>query len=232
MKLICLPYPGAGAGVYRPWLRERSDIMQAVPLQFPGREDMFAAPFYGSLSEAVSDLATRICEIARDDPFFIFGHCISAVLAYEIAVALSGNGGPAPEHIIVSGSPSPRRRRPISVSTASDEQVIKEFVEQLGQDGSVLRDPELRELLLPIMRADARLLSGYEPGQPKILPVPITSLRGSSDAAVTSEDCADWAKYTSRSFEAFEMDGGRMYLTHSWPELWARLEKTIQHAAV
>jgi surfactin synthase thioesterase subunit len=232
VKLICLPYPGAGAGVYRPWLQQQSAVLQAVPLQFPGREDMFSVPYYGSLEEAVSDLTARIRGTAGGEPLSIFGHCVGAVLAYEVARELTATGGPVPRHLVVSGSPSPRRRRPISVSAATDERVIAEFVEQLGQDTEALRDPELRELLLPIMRADARLLSDYAPaGSPPALPCPITSFRGSSDTAVADEDCADWAAYTARSFQSVTMAGGRMYLAHSLPELWTRIETAIQAAA-
>lgn len=227
-KLICLPYAGSGAGVYRPWTQLSSDLLTAVPIQLPGREELFGEPFYESLEEAVTGTARKVREAVGDQPFSIFGHCIGAILGYEVARHLLATGGPLPEKLLVSGSASPRRRQPLTVSQVSDEEAISDLWQQLGRESAVMLDPELRALLLPSLQADARLLGGYAPTDVHALPVPILALRGESDEALTSADLRDWASYTTSSFRWQEMAGGHMYLTEAWPQLWKTIEEAVR----
>jgi surfactin synthase thioesterase subunit len=224
-KMMCLPYAGAGAGVYRTWAGYTSDRLVAVPIQLPGREEEYTTPFYASIAEAAAGTATRIRAAAGADPFIIFGHSFGSILAYEAAHVLAATGGPVPERVIVSGSVSPRRRRRMSISEVSDEQAVADLREVIGHDIEALNHPELRELLLPAMRADIRLLGDYMPSTLEPLRMPLTAIRGDADAMAPVSGWMDWSRFTSACFGAIEMSGGHMFLTESWPLLWKTIEE-------
>ncbi|WP_030613926.1 thioesterase II family protein [Streptomyces sclerotialus] len=214
---MCLPYAGAGAGVYRHWQQSSPAGLTIVPIQLPGREEEFTRPFYRSVPEAADGIAERIRQAAGAGPFIVFGHSLGSLLAYEATRRLLETGGPVPHHLVVSGSVSPRRRRAPWPATGSDAMTVARLREFTGQPLEALDHPELRELLLPALRADIALLTGYAPADRPPLPVPLTALRGSEDATVPVADWQDWQACTSAEYRAVELPGGHMYLNESWP---------------
>ncbi|MDC7340757.1 thioesterase domain-containing protein [Streptomyces lydicus] len=146
--LFCLPYAGAGAGVYRPWFRRESGVLRAVPVQVPGREEEFNAPFYRTMAEAAAGTAERIRAAAGKEPFVVFGHSFGAILAYEAVRHLVATGGPLPAHLVVSGSTSPRHRQAEPLD-ADDEVAAAQAAAIAGREIEVFADPTARALLSP-----------------------------------------------------------------------------------
>ncbi|MEW2468002.1 alpha/beta fold hydrolase [Streptomyces sp. NPDC046994] len=226
--LICLPYAGAGAGIYRPWQRLSSPALQAVPVQVPGREEEFGRPFYRNMTEAAAGTAERIRAVVGGDPFIVFGHSFGAFLAYESVRCLANTGGPLPLHLAVSGSTSPCKNRTERLDGTDEEDAAwAEWIN--GEPVEAFIDPGLRSLLLPILRADMNLLADHRPGDCDPLPLPITALRGDADQLVPPDAWLDWSRYTSTDFRAIEFAGGHMYVQHSWTELWKTLEDLAPH---
>ncbi|MFB7785193.1 thioesterase II family protein [Streptomyces vinaceus] len=226
--LICLPYGGAGAGIYRPWRRLSSPVLQAVPVQVPGREEEFGQPFYRTMAEAAAGTAERIRAVVGAGPFMVFGHSFGAVLAYEAVRYLADTGGPRPLHLVVSGSAGPCGDRTERLDGTDDEDAARAAWIN-GGPVEAFTDPGLRSLLLPILRADINLLADHRPGACEPLPIPITALRGDADQLVPVDAWRDWARYTSADFRAIEFPGGHMYVQHSWTELWKMLEDLAPH---
>ncbi|MEU7576189.1 alpha/beta fold hydrolase [Streptomyces sp. NPDC041068] len=227
LKVLCLPYAGAGAGVYRPWQHDPGPALSPIPIQLPGREEEFSLPHHHSMAAAVADVVRRVRAAADGEPFVLFGHSLGAVLAHEAARQLLASGGPIPRHLVVSGSVSPRRRRPPRpFPTDPDAFTVARLRELTGAPLETLEHPELRDLLLPALLADLALLDDYRPPQdPAPLPLPITAIRGSSDATVPVLDWQDWEAYTSAAFRGLQLPGGHMYLTDSWPSVRQTLER-------
>lgn len=222
-QLLTLPYAGAGAGIYRPWQQYSNGSLTLRPIQLPGREEEFNEPFHATFAEAAARTADRIRAAAGSDPYVLFGHSYGSVLAYEVTHHLLASGGPLPEQLILSGSVSPRHRGPQWISD-DDEQAVADLVRLSGDTAGALVHPELRALLLPVIRADIQLLSGYRPSTLQPLPIPMTILRGTDDTTVPVPEWLDWSAFTSAEFRSLEMPGGHMYLTSSWPELWKTIE--------
>ncbi|MGV4927981.1 thioesterase (plasmid) [Streptomyces sp. BHT-5-2] len=227
-KLICLPYAGAGAGVYRPWRAMSTPRLEAVPIQLPGREEEYGAPFYATIAEAAEDIAGRIRAAVGTEPYSLFGHSFGSILAYETTQQLIGHGGPLPEQIVVSGSVSPRHRERRLISADDDEQAVADLRDMVGQDIESLNHPDLRALLLPVLRADVKLLSDYEPAAGRApLPIPLTAIRGDADVMVPVPEWRDWSAFTSAAFRELQMPGGHMYLADDWGLVWKTIEELL-----
>jgi surfactin synthase thioesterase subunit len=67
----------------------------------------------------------------------------------------------------------------------------------------LVKDPELRPLLLPSIRAEFEMSSNYRyrPGPP--WDVPITCLTGIHDTYVSAENARSWSRFTSQRFQLF-----------------------------
>ncbi|WP_087929799.1 thioesterase II family protein [Streptomyces albireticuli] len=232
VALLCVPHAGAGASLFRKWQRHPLERIEVVPVQLPGREELFAEDALTSLTEVVDRCADRAREVPEDMPLALFGHSFGALVAHETAHRLVAEGARVPERLVVSGVAAPWLPRPVVGGEAlADEPFVARVREVVGYDHPALHEPELRGLLLPSLRADLGISDRYTPGATGPLPVPITALRGAGDRLVSKEDLALWSKAGSSSTEVIELPGDHMYFAHDPRPLLAELDAAFARAA-
>lgn len=211
--VVCLPFAGSGAGFYRAWRNRPGNGVTVLPVQLPGREELFGEEPFTDVIEAAARLAPQVAELTSALPgFALFGHSLGAVLSYEIARELVRLGGPVPARLFVSGSPGPNTGRDDRATGLDDEEFIARVQEFAGYRHAAFDNPDLRELLLPSLRADVAMHENYKPSSNVPVAVPVTSLRGADDALVTGEQARQWREVTSAEFTYLELPGGHMYL--------------------
>ncbi|MGI5430036.1 thioesterase II family protein [Streptomyces sp. CA-179760] len=220
-KLVCLPYAGAGASFYRPWTALAGDALEVVPLQLPGRERLIDEEPHRDVHQAVDGLLPQLRERLGhgEHRVALFGHSLGAVLAYELAHRLVAQPGVELVHLFVSGSPHPGQGREQRATGLSDDEFLARVGELAGCIHPALADPEMRDMLLPTLRADVEMHETYVPSTPLPLDAPLTAIRGEDDALVGRDDAASWNKTCGRDFAHIEIPGGHMYLTESAPAL-------------
>ncbi|WP_416981586.1 thioesterase II family protein [Streptomyces sp. T028] len=223
--LVCLPFAGAGASFFRPWQRVAGDRLTILPLQLPGRERRIDEDPYTDTRTATEGLHGELRAALDADPelprrIALFGHSLGAVLAYELAHRLVAEpGGPELVRLFVSGSPQPAEQRVRRATGLPDDAFLAQVNEFAGYTHEALDDPEMRELILPTLRADVEMHETYTPSTDLALPAALTVLRGSHDELVSREEAAAWAKVAGADFRSVELSGGHMYLTESAAEL-------------
>jgi len=218
VTLICLPFAGAGASFFRSWPEHARGAIDVRAVQLPGREELID-------EEPFADVATAAKAIAADlaatlppaAPVALFGHSLGAVLAYELAHLLNAAGDRELRGLFVSGSPAPAQGRKQHASGLSDDEFLARVAEFAGYRHEALDDPEMREMVLPALRADVRMHEEYVPGHDRSLGVPITVLRGADDDLVSAADAGGWNSVGSHGVEVIELPGGHMYLTETAP---------------
>ncbi|MER6168269.1 thioesterase II family protein [Streptomyces violaceorubidus] len=211
IPILCLPYAGAGATFYRGWPAPPAGI-ELVPLQPAGREERYHEDPYTDLESAVADLSKLAAPYAEAGPYALFGHSFGAILAYELARALPAAGLPAPGLLVVSGSAAPGVPLGRHSAGLDDEEFVARVEQLAGYVHPALADPDLREVVLPVLRADVDLHESYRPADSEPLPVPVTVFRGAFDHLVTEEDCRGWADVSAKGCSQVEFEGGHMYL--------------------
>lgn len=218
--LICLPFAGAGPSFFTPWQALAPEGLRILPVSLPGREKRFPQPAYTSAAPAVDDAYAQVTAALGDGgqsgPVVLFGHSMGAVLAYELAhrIERSASGtGLRAAALVVSGSPGPWTPRTDRAGDLPDEEFAARVRAFAGYDHPALEVPEMRELLLPALRADVRLHETYAPSTDRPLGVPVVSVRGRDDALVGSAQAAEWERATTGKLTVAELEGGHMYLT-------------------
>ncbi|MEU5931237.1 alpha/beta fold hydrolase [Micromonospora sp. NPDC047187] len=212
--LICLPFAGAGAAFFRPWQRQAPQGLRILPVQLPGREERFVEPPHTDAAQATDEACALVTgHLAAGAPVAVFGHSMGAVLAYELAHRLEAAAGVRLERLFVSGSPGPWSGRTEWVGDLPEEQFLAKVRVIAGYAHAALDDPEMRELLLPTLRADVRLHESYRPTSDRRLRTPISALRGRQDGLVSAAQITQWAEATAGGLRTSELDGGHMYLT-------------------
>ena len=229
-KLICLPYAGAGASFYRPWKALAGDALEIVPLQLPGRERLIDEDPYRDAHRAVDGLLAQLREELGEvggHRVAVFGHSLGAVLAFELAHRLVDEPGVELLHVFVSGSPEPARGRERRATGLSDEEFLARVGDFAGYHHPALDDPEMREMILPALRADVEMHENYTPSTDLPLQAPLTVVRGEDDDLVGYDDAESWSKVAGRDFEHVEVPGGHMYLTDAAPALVRLIVSTV-----
>src|SRR5215217_254651 len=160
VRLFCFPYAGGGDSIFRSWQESLSDTIEVCPVQLPGRGSRIAEPPYTEMDQLVRAAGQAIAPYL-DKPFALFGHSMGALIAFEFARYLRKEYSAEPVHLFVSGRPSPQ-----STSEPLDlDQLDTELPEILssrnGRPAQSLKDPELMELVLPMLRADLALCESY-----------------------------------------------------------------------
>ncbi|MFD0306399.1 thioesterase II family protein [Streptomyces sp. NPDC127119] len=216
LSLVCLPFAGGGASFFRGWRKPPQPGIEVVPLQLPGREEQFHRSPFTDVADAVKHLTPQALEqTAHSTRIALFGHSLGAILAYEVARELERITHPALNHLFVSGSPLPWAGPREQTVAIDDDEFLRRVQDFAGYRHEAFDDPDLRELLLPTLRADVMMHESYRPSSRQPLTVPVTALRGTQDTLVSRTQAQEWRHVTTGPFTYTELPGGHMYLTDS-----------------
>jgi surfactin synthase thioesterase subunit len=227
VPLICLPFAGAGPSFFKEWAALTDSFEIIAPL-LPGREKRFLEEPCRDVSQAITAILPEVTELAGDHRrAVIFGHSLGAVLAYELATRLPEETGIHVEHLVVSGSPGPWTPREQRATGLDDQGFLEQVRQFAGYDHPALNDPELRDMLLPVLRADVEMHESYYPPRGRPLEIPVTSVRGDHDELVSREEAGEWQSATGLPLRLIEIPGGHMYLAETPGKLLRLIESLV-----
>lgn len=216
IRLICLPYAGGGATMYRKWADVLPAEVEVVPVQLPGREWRLKEEPLRRMADVVTALAAEFPALT-DRPFALFGHSMGALIAFELTKALRRSGDPMPAHLFVSGHSAPdladRRLRPYH--QAPDEEFVTMLRSMEGTPAEVLDHPDLLQLVLPVLRADFELCEQYVCDADAPLDVPMTALAGIADPLVPPAAVEQWRAHTTAAFSLRVLPGSHFFVNES-----------------
>ncbi|WP_027927251.1 thioesterase II family protein [Amycolatopsis benzoatilytica] len=227
--LVCLPHAGGAASFFRDWGSGLPAEVEVQTVQYPGRENRLGtAPLL-----SMADLADAVAEAIEPlfaRPVVLFGHSMGASLMYETTRRLEA-AGREPALLIASGHAAPHRREPKALHLGSDDDLVAEL-RRYETGPSALDDPDLREMLLPAIRADYQVIETYRPSSPVPVRAPLAVFRGAVDEDVTEDQANGWADLTAagplRAHRVFP--GGHFYLREHPGEVLAAVSAEIATA--
>ncbi|MEV6977518.1 alpha/beta fold hydrolase [Kitasatospora sp. NPDC093806] len=216
-RLVCLPHSGGAAPYFRALSEALSPAVEAVAVQYPGRQDRRTEPLVGDLGELATRLAEVLDDLLTDEPgpFALFGHSMGALLAFEVARRLEQDGREV-AGLFVSGMRAPSAQRNEWLHLAEDAELLREVRGLGGTEARLLEDEEIVRAALPVIRSDTRAVETYHyraaSGAGADLRCPVIALTGTEDPRVTPVEAGTWRDHTSGGFELHAFPGDHFYL--------------------
>jgi pyochelin biosynthetic protein PchC len=228
LKLFCLPHAGGNATLYRGWRELLPAEIELNVICYPGRLERWQQPIPVSMSELVQEVTAAIAP-HLGERWAIFGHSMGAVVAHEIVLALQQREFLAPQLLAVSAREAPQFHRPGILHRQSDDALCEELLRLNGTDPALLALPEMRELILPTIRADYALIEQWQLSSARPLACPIAVFVGNEDPELNDQQAEGWAAWTTAGFTLDRFSGGHFYFSDDpqplLTRLWGRLQQ-------
>lgn len=213
LRLFCFPYAGGGAQIFRPWPDSLPPTVEVCAIELPGRGTRLKHASFTRIEPLVEAIALALLPML-DKPFAFFGHSMGALVSFELARLLRKQSSLRPRHLFVSGRRAPQIPNLEIIHTLPEAELIEKLSGYNGTPSEVLKNPELMELFLPILRADFEVLETYVYKNEPAFDFPITAFGGLQDAEVTRQDLEAWANHTTAAFD-LQMFPGNHFFIHS-----------------
>lgn len=211
ISLLVLPHAGGNAHTYAEWRQHLPQDVRLLIGQYPGRGARYSEP----LPESIDDLAAPVAAALPADvgALVVLGHSMGSLVAFEVARALEDAGRP-PRMLVASACRAPVLANPsvVGPERLNDDELVAAIKERGGTDHAILDEPQLREVVLPAIRADFAIDDVYRCAPERAhVSCPVAVLGGDDDPIVPAEALARWSDITDRGFSIRTFPGGHFY---------------------
>jgi surfactin synthase thioesterase subunit len=203
IRLFLFPYAGGSPAVFGKWIMELPENVEGIIIHYPGRGSRHKEPPISDISRLAEQLSQSIQSLL-DKPFAFFGHSLGALIAFEVTRHLQRLQVRQPEILFVSACGAPQVPDPHPPTrTLTDAKFLEALEGMGGIDSALLRQPEVLQLLMPMIRADFEALENYhyDPDVPA-LGCPILAFGGLADERVSRERLEGWWMQTRSYFKS------------------------------
>lgn len=232
LRLLCFPYAGAGAAVYRSWPGDLPESIELWAVELPGHDSRTQERPFKRLDALLPALESQI-EPLLDEPFALFGHSLGALIAFELARRLQQRRLPAPRHVFVSGL---RRPEELAGAPRLHDLPLRDLVRALdrmgGTPAAVLEEPGLMAHFAPMLRADLALVETHVWRDEPRLEAPVTAFAGDRDPRAGRTSMEGWRDHTRGRFQLRELPGDHFFVSTQQRRLTATVVEQLEVPAL
>lgn len=226
LRMFCFPYAGGSATIYNDWYKYSHNI-EVCAIQYPGHGNRLLETPINNLSTLVK----KIKEVIRcylDKPFVFFGHSLGALVAYELTRELRRENKQCPEILFISAFRAPHlpfKRN--ELHKLPDNDLLESLRQMNGTPEVILRDQEMMDLMLPMIRADLEVSETYSYVQEHPLNIPITVFGGIEDSSIAYEALEAWGMHTDQRFRLISFRGDHFFLHNNGEHMFKVINEDI-----
>ena len=224
VRVYFLPYAGGSAHAFVRLVDALPTHIDARPLDYPGHGRRLGEPLARSIAETAAYLADTSLDFENPAiPYVLYGHSMGALVAYELCRLITERRGTLPALLIAAAHRAPHLPSRTAPVHAFPEAGFLDEIYRLDPGARhALESPELRAIMLPILRNDFRACETYDTGQPRMLCVPLAIYSGLSDEEITRDESLAWQEHFDATCTQRFLPGGHFFLkTHVRELVWA-----------
>ena len=223
VQILCIPHAGGMASTYSCFRNFSEHRLTFDVIELSGRGYRSSSPLYDSFEQAIRDIAYIIGNRVGSGRFALFGHSMGSWLAYGVYTQLETMGYPLPEHLFLSSNIPPcfaGTQNPIH--NLPDNDFMERIIEFGGTPRAILQYKELREMIIPVLKSDFRILENWrQSDSPRRVKCGITVLYGLHDHTLLGrgEDLHKWWEYTYENCDFYPFSGDHFYFLNNVPSI-------------
>ncbi len=249
LRLFCFPFAGGGSAVYRNWAQFIDPTIEVVAIEPPGRLGRITETPIADMNEFVEQLVSEMAELL-DRPFAFFGHCLGALSMYETARRLIHTTMFRPDHLFASGA------RPPDLTTdqgpfeervmhdllklaefriglpayAQPDDVFAELIRHFNIQATeqLLSNRELRQLMLPVIRAEFQMATNYQFVREPPWEIPITCFAAKGDPYVSRKHALGWGRFTDSRLQVHIREGAHFAVVDDMAFIHGVINRELQ----
>ncbi|MES1956579.1 thioesterase II family protein [Salinisphaera hydrothermalis] len=213
VRLLCFPYGGAGASIYKGWERFLPETIELCAIQLPGRENRMSEGLIYDADLITERLWNEAPQWLFDKPVAIFGHSMGAVLGYYLTCRLQATE-PVNEvrRLFISAAKTPLQvARKDPLLTLSDDQFLKQ-VQELSDAAAPGARIQGWADCVRLLRNDFTLCENAVQQHSAPLSVPMTVLYSEDDLLVSPDECERWSLFSKHPTNTFAVSGSHLFL--------------------
>jgi medium-chain acyl-[acyl-carrier-protein] hydrolase len=219
LRLLCFPHAGGSAAIFGRWPETLPDDIELWAIEYPGRGSRRTERALVRVHAMVAALLPALLPTLTA-PYALFGQCMGAVVAFELARAVRRHGGPDPTALLVSScrGPSLEPKRPPIHGMPDDEFVAAVCALNATPDHMLSTDAG-RAVFLPPLRADFELVDTYAYRAGERLPCRVVTYGGVDDTDVAPGELDAWALETTAPLHRRTYPGDHSFFQSAAPLL-------------
>ena len=224
LQLFCFPYAGGNGSIYFPWREDIDKNIELISIQLAGRANLYTEELITNLDRLI-DILYKEIEPYLDRPFAFFGHSMGGVIAYALTAHIEKVSQKKAEFIIISAT------KPPSYYCDMEDYLLldKDLKEKLKKNGAtpneILDSKELMDIILPIYRADCKLLATNKIAKKKI---ETKAFLFNSEEDVEKKIMMEWQEYFIEEIKYIKFDGGHFFIHKKEKELIEKINYISQ----
>lgn len=209
--IVVFPHAGGSPRFYAHWARVLTRY-RLWGMTYPGRDARLGDTPHATLQALARECACQLdLQLDPSTSALLIGHSMGAWVAWETARSLEQMRPERMLMTVVSGQNPPNFPPNTLLHQQDDSMLIADMNRQNPQNSALWEHPEMRQLFLPAVRADYRLLETYraEPGTVADL----TVVYGEDDPEIDTSVIQRWRTASRGAFRSLTLPGGHFYLS-------------------
>jgi len=195
------------------------DALIVERIDYPGHGSRVGEDCLRSI-ESLVDFVWCTHIMGQEGPWAIVGHSMGAIVAYELARRAQRERQRPPVAVILAGAWPPdgysEYAKRFWFGNASedvletDEALVAKMVAIGGVEPAAVAEQDLRDLLVPIWRADFAAELGYHHNTEPLLAAPLYVVASDQDETLPPEEARRW-EVCAKGVEVTEVHGGHFF---------------------
>lgn len=226
-KLIFFPYLGGYANAFLKLAASFNEEIDVWGINLPGHG--------GSKQKVLKDINTVVdlclplLTNLMQDPCVFYGHSMGGIIAYFLIqrILLDSQYSFKPSALILSACSPPIEFAVKKYSNLSDDDLLKYIISYEGIPEELIQDKSFLQYLLPILRADFKILESSASLECKPLDVPVYYFWGESDKVVPINNAIKWSNYFVQDIKFIPIQNGSHFFIHNQGEHVVKLVENI-----